>query len=85
MIWGLTGDIGLGIVKARADADGSAVAQVLRQEIADIPALKVAGTPGFAVNSTPLREFGEAQLKALAEVSRRRWIDAGVLCGSMSG
>jgi protein-disulfide isomerase len=67
MIWDLIGDIGLDIAKARADADGSAVAQVLRQDIADMQALKVDRTPGFFVNGTPLREFGEAQLKALVE------------------
>jgi len=27
--------------------------------------LKVGGTPGFFVNGTPLRDFGEAQLRAL--------------------
>ena len=67
MIWDLIGDIGLDIVKARADADGPAVAQVLRQDIADMQALKVDRTPGFFVNGTPLREFGEAQLKALVD------------------
>jgi len=67
MIWDLIGDIGLDMAKARADADGPAVAQVLRQDIADMQALKVDRTPGFFVNGTPLREFGEAQLKALVE------------------
>jgi len=67
MIWDLIGDIGLDMAKARADADGPAVAQVLRQDVADMQALKVDRTPGFFVNGTPLREFGEAQLKALVE------------------
>jgi protein-disulfide isomerase len=30
-------------------------------------ALKVTRTPGFFVNGTPLRDFGEAQLKALVQ------------------
>ncbi len=67
MIWDLIGDIGLDMAKARANADGPAVAQVLRQDVADMQALKVDRTPGFFVNGTPLREFGEAQLKALVE------------------
>ncbi|MBL8361492.1 MAG: thioredoxin domain-containing protein, partial [Rubrivivax sp.] len=67
MIWDFIGDIGLDMAKARADANGPAVDQMLRQDIADMQALKVDRTPGFFVNGTPLREFGEAQLKALVE------------------
>jgi protein-disulfide isomerase len=67
MIWSLIGDIGLDMAKAKADANGPTVDQVLRQDIADMQALKVDRTPGFFVNGTPLREFGEAQLKALVE------------------
>jgi len=67
MIWTLIGDIGLDMTKARADADGPTIDQLLRQDIADMQALKVDRTPGFFVNGTPLREFGQAQLKALVE------------------
>ncbi len=52
---------------ARADADSPAVAQLLAQDIADMKALKVDRTPGFFVNGTPLRDFGEAQLRALVD------------------
>lgn len=65
LIWGLIGDLGLDMARARADAAGPAIAQALRQDIADMQALKVDRTPGFFVNGTPLRDFGEAQLKAL--------------------
>ena len=67
VIWDVIGDIGLDMAKARADADGPAVDQVLRQDIADMRALRVNRTPGFFVNGTPLRDFGEAPLKALVE------------------
>ena len=67
MIWAVIGDIGLDMTKARADADGSTIDPLLRQDIADMQALKVDRTPGFFVNGTPLREFGEAQLKALVQ------------------
>jgi protein-disulfide isomerase len=67
MIWDFIGDIGLDMAKAKADADAPAIDQLLRQDVADMQALKVDRTPGFFVNGTPLREFGEAQLKALVE------------------
>lgn len=67
LIWELIADIGLDMAKAKADADGPAIEQLLRQDVADMQALKVDRTPGFFVNGTPLRDFGEAQLKALVE------------------
>ena len=67
MIWELIGDLGLDMAKARADANGPALDQLLRQDIADMQTLRVDRTPGFFVNGTPLRDFGEAQLKALVE------------------
>lgn len=72
MIWDLIGDIGLDMGKARADANGPAIDQLLRQDVADMQTLKVDRTPGFFVNGTPLREFGEAQLKALVEQELRK-------------
>lgn len=67
LIWDLITDLGLDMAKARADADSLAVAQLLAQDIADMKALKVDRTPGFFVNGTPLRDFGEAQLRALVD------------------
>lgn len=67
LIWDLITDLGLDMAKARADADSPAVAQLLSQDIADMKALKVDRTPGFFVNGTPLRDFGEAQLRALVD------------------
>ena len=67
MLWDLVGDIGLDMGKAKADAKGPAIDQLLRQDIADMQTLKVNRTPGFFVNGAPLREFGEAQLRALVE------------------
>ena len=72
LIWDVIGDIGLDMAKARTDADGSAVDQILRQDIADMQALKVNRTPSFFVNGTPLREFGEAPLKALVGEERKK-------------
>jgi protein-disulfide isomerase len=67
MIWDLIADIGLDMTKAKADASAPAIEQLLRQDVADMQALKVERTPGFFVNGTPLRDFGETQLKALVE------------------
>ena len=67
LIWDLIADIGLDMAKARSDANSPAIDQLLRQDVADMQALKVDRTPGFFVNRTPLRDFGEAQLKALVD------------------
>lgn len=67
MIWDFIGDLGLDMAKAKADASGPAIDQLLRQDIADVQALKVNRTPSFFVNGTQLREFGEVQLKALVD------------------
>ncbi len=67
LIWQLITDIGLDIARAKADASSPAIARLLQQDINDMQALKVTRTPGFFVNGTPLREFGEAQLKSLVD------------------
>ena len=67
LIWDLIADLAMDMAKARSDADSPAVAQLLAQDIADMKALKVDRTPGFFVNGTPLRDFGEAQLRALVD------------------
>ena len=72
MLWDLIADLGLDMAKAKSDASGPAIEQLLRQDIADKQTLKVDRTPGFFVNGTPLRDFGEAQLKALVEQELRK-------------
>lgn len=67
LIWDLITDLGLDMAKARADADSLAVAQLLAQDIADMRILRVERTPGFFVNGSPLRDFGEVQLRALVD------------------
>ena len=58
--------------KARSEANSLAIEQLLRQDIADMKALKVDRTTGFFVNGTPLRDFGEAQLEALVDQETQR-------------
>jgi protein-disulfide isomerase len=74
LLWQALGPLGLDIAKAKADAASPAIEQQLRQDVADMKALKVSATPGFFVNGTPLRDFGEAELKALVsqEIARTK-------------
>jgi protein-disulfide isomerase len=67
LIWEAIADVGLDLAKAKADAGSPAITQLLQQDVADMNALKVTRTPGFFVNGTPLRDFGEAQLKTLVQ------------------
>lgn len=67
LIWEMIADIGLDVAKARSEANSPAIDRLLRQDVADMKALKVERTPGFFVNGTPLLDFGEAQLKSLVD------------------
>lgn len=67
LIWEMIADIGLDVAKARTEANSPAIDQLLRQDVADMKALKVDRTPGFFVNGTPLLDFGVAQLKSLVD------------------
>jgi protein-disulfide isomerase len=67
LIWELIADVGLDVAKAKAEANSPAIDQLMKQDIADMQALKVERTPGFFVNGTPLRDFGAAQLKSLVD------------------
>ena len=67
MIRELIADIGLDVAKAKAEAYSPAIGRLMRQDVADMRALRVNRTPGFLVNGTPLSDFGEAQLKSLVD------------------
>jgi len=60
LIWKLIKALGLDMQKARSHVNGPDIEQLLRQDVADMTALKVDKTPGFFVNGTPLRDFGVA-------------------------
>jgi len=72
LIWEVIKDTGLDMTKARADAANPEIEQLLRQDLADMMALKVDKTPGFFVNGRPLEVFGDEQLKALVQEEVRR-------------
>jgi len=67
LIWELIADTGLDVAKAKSAANSPEIDRLLKQDIADMIALKVDKTPGFFVNGTPLQDFGAAQLKALVD------------------
>jgi protein-disulfide isomerase len=72
LIWESIADIGLDLPKARAQASDPAIAELLKQDIADMQALKVTATPAFFVNGKPLQDFGAPQLKALVDQELKR-------------
>ena len=67
LIWELVAAAGLDVARAKAAADSPEIDQLLKQDVADMKALKVDRTPGFFVNGTPLVDFGAPQLKALVD------------------
>lgn len=67
LIWDVIKDTGLDMAKARTDAASPEIEQLLRQDLADMMALKVDKTPGFFVNGRPLEVFGDEQLKTLVQ------------------
>lgn len=60
--WRIAGEAGLDVEKARGDAKAPAVVAALNQDIADMKAINLQGTPTFFVNGNPLTEFGSQQL-----------------------
>lgn len=63
-IWDLVRDTGLDIARAKKAMQDPAIEQALLQDMADMAALKIAGTPSFFVNGKPLPRFGVDELQA---------------------
>lgn len=62
LAWDIAIGAGLDETQARADAALPEVDEVLRQDMADVAAVGVSGTPSFFVDATPLDELGPQQL-----------------------
>ena len=67
LLWDVIKATGLDVAKARSDAASPEIEQLLRQDLADMMALKVDKTPGFFVNGRLLEVFGDEQLKYLVQ------------------
>lgn len=60
--WEIAGAAGLDVSKAREDAKLPAIAKVLEQDMADLQAVNLQGTPTFYINGKPLAKFGTQEL-----------------------
>ncbi|MBX3532549.1 MAG: thioredoxin domain-containing protein [Rhizobiaceae bacterium] len=60
--WELAQEVGLDLTKAKQDAVTAEVDAVLAQDVADVKAVGIDGTPTFFVNGKPLPSFGMQQL-----------------------
>ncbi len=72
--WDVAKSAGLDVERARRDMASPEIDAILKQDVADLKAVKLNRTPTFFVNSKPLVSFGPEQLKDLvqAEVERSR-------------
>jgi protein-disulfide isomerase len=60
--WEAARDAGLNVERAKQEISLPAIEAVLKQDIADLTALKIRATPTFFVNGQPLQSFGPRQL-----------------------
>ena len=67
LIWKYLPYAGLDLEKIRNDMNDPAIAEIIKQDLADAKALNVRKTPGFFVNGKPLARFGRRQLQELIE------------------
>ena len=74
LAWDAARGAGLDVTRAKQDAGRPEIDAVLRQDMADLQAAGVRGTPTFFVNGKPLLSFGVEQLNELvrAEVEATR-------------
>ncbi len=71
-IWDLVQGTGLDIARAKVAVQDPAIQQILQQDMADMAALKIAGTPTFFVNGRPLPRFGAEELQAQVQAELKR-------------
>jgi protein-disulfide isomerase len=71
MLWKLLPRLGLNVDRMKKDMNDPAIAQLIRQDMADARTLQVTKTPGFFVNGKPLLVFGYDQLRDLVETELR--------------
>lgn len=67
-IWESLRPLGLDVERAKRDMESPSITSMLKQEVADLQALKVEKTPTFFVNGKPLAAFSEANLRAMVQL-----------------
>ena len=70
--WTAAASAGLDPERARRDAIGPDIDEVLRQDVQDLKGIKLSRTPTFFVNAVPLIDFGPEQLAALVKSELER-------------
>ena len=72
--WAAAAKAGLNVELAREAAKGTAIANAIKQDVADLKALGVNRTPTFFVNERPLTTFGAQELYdlVLSELDRSK-------------
>jgi protein-disulfide isomerase len=61
--WEAARDAGLDETRARSEMNLPEIDAIIKQDVADMKALRVRGTPTFYVNGNPLLSFGRKQLE----------------------
>jgi protein-disulfide isomerase len=61
--WDAAGRAGLDVERARKEINLPGINAIIRQDIADMKAVNLRGTPTFYVNGKPLPSFGRQQLE----------------------
>lgn len=65
LVWKYLPEAGVDIAKIQEDMKDPAIDKMIEQELRDVEALGVRGTPSFFVNGKPLESFGYEQLRSL--------------------
>jgi len=66
-VWPFLEGLGLDIPRLKEDMKSPELAKLVQQDLEDVKALNVRGTPEFFVNGRPLPEFGPDHLKKLVD------------------
>ena len=71
LAWEVLKHTNLDLTQLKADMEDPQIAEIIKQDLADVATLNVQKTPGFFVNGKPLISFGYQQLKTLVETEIR--------------
>lgn len=66
-LWGILPEAGVDIEQIKKDMHSPAIAEIIKQDMADVKTLNVQKTPGYFVNGKPLQSFGYKQLYQLIQ------------------
>lgn len=67
LVWNALNGLGIDLERVRKDMNDPRIIELIKQDAADITALKISQTPSFFVNGKPLVQFGKHELKALVQ------------------